>query len=78
MVNSTLLQKTNKNKIGEQLVRNNTQIESALKNVVLLMNEVRDIHTNNSTDIEITEACKEIYNTNLQKLSEELSRHTPL
>ena len=78
MVNSTLLQKTNKNKIGEQLVRNNTQIESAMKNLVLLMNEVRDIHTNHSTDIEITEACKEIYNSNLQKLSEELQRHTQL
>jgi len=56
MVQSKLLQETNKNKIGEQLVRNNTQIESAMKNLVLLMNEVKDIHTNNPQDVEITDA----------------------
>ena len=78
MVQSKLLQETNKIKLGEQLVRNNTQIESSVRNLVILMNEVRDIHTNNSQDVDITEACKEIYNSNLQKLSEELQRHTQL
>lgn len=78
MVSSTLLKQANKQKVAESLVQSDNQIKNATNNVVSLMNQVRNTYENNSEDAEITEACKEIYNSNLAVLRSELDKYVEL